>query len=491
MSAASRAEVEGVNWDPPNLDYDFWSKQLDLLEAANSGEYDIVAGLGGYGSGKTIAGARWLISNALAEAGSKHLGMGIDYRKADETTYETFFKQLPGEGTHIFTSNINGPERSPIVKDYNRDSHRVTFVNNSIILLGSADYIGRHAGDEFGSIWLDEPSHYHPNDVLYDLALEMLPTRLRAHDRILCQLWTLTGNGYNAAWKILDQRENASGESIQQEVKIVNLPTPDNPYLDSETQQRLRRQYAGSGKEDQALWGGFDAAEGLVYNVRRPDHLIRIEWFEEEIEDPETGESCIQSKPAAEINGRLVPIDESYRVYGYDPGYTDPRVCLEIGRTIGDQDLVIIDEFYRRGVHLKELGKWLSGRVPGVIAADHDPAEIERLNERRPFPDLDIELRHEAIEANKAIDDGISEVSERFNPRDPDTGERLPAEHIRLYINEELEHTINELFSYKEENIGGTDTDDHAMDSMRYGVKAVADGDDALGEFGFGTLEFG
>lgn len=483
MSASASGSVEGVRWDPSSgdLTFEFWSKQRELLDAANSGEFDIVAGLGGYGSGKSISGARWLITNALAEAGSKHLAMAIDYIKGYETTFEVLFKQLPGEGTEIFTSNVNGPERSPIVKDFNRKRNRITFINDSVILLGSADYPGRHAGDEFGSIWLDEPSHYHPNEKLYYIGLEMLPTRLRSHDRILCQLWTLTGNGYNSAWRILDQREDEDGEEVGQRIEIVQLPTHLNPYLDERTRERFSNQYAGTERELQALEGGFSASKGLVYEPSRVHHIISLEWFEEEIE--EDGETKTVRHPAARINGRTVPIEQTYRVYGYDAGWVDPRVCLEIGRTVGDAKLVVIDEWYREQTHIEVLiDQWLTGKIPGVIACEHELDDIEKLRSK---------TRHHPIEANKkSIDDGISEVSQLLNPRDPDSGERLPPEHIRLYVNEECEHTIRELFDYKEDEIGASNAEDHAMDSLRYAIKAIADGEDSMG-IGFGTLEMG
>lgn len=54
---------EGMAWNPDDgtLTYDAWNAQRETLEALAVGEADIVACLAGYGAGKSITGARWLI----------------------------------------------------------------------------------------------------------------------------------------------------------------------------------------------------------------------------------------------------------------------------------------------------------------------------------------------------------------------------------------------------------------------------------------------
>jgi len=127
---------DGMTWSPESrtLTYDLWNAQRDALEAIRS-DADITGFLAGYGSGKTIFGARWLIRQALEYDGSRFLGMGIDFTKARDTTFRVLFEQLPGGRTSIVTSSYNGPETSPVVADYNRQNHRLTFINDSVVKL--------------------------------------------------------------------------------------------------------------------------------------------------------------------------------------------------------------------------------------------------------------------------------------------------------------------------------------------------------------------
>lgn len=438
---------EGMRWDPDtgSLEYEFWSAQREALELLESAQYDIVAFLAGYRSGKSVTGARWILSNALRYAGTRYLAMGQDFEKAKSTTYRVLFEQLPGERTQMLTSSFNGPENSPIVADYNRNDKRLTLSNDSVIQLGSADKWSRYAGDEYSAIWLDEPSHY--GSELFDLR-EVLGTRLSADRGPRCMFWSLTGNGYNSAWRILEKREDASGDPIGDRIEIVRASVLDNPYIDDSTKAKFRRQFAETGREDQALHGGFASQEGLVYNVVRNTHIVPPDVF----------------------GDRLPPLDDEYRVYGYDAGFKDPRVVLELGRTVGDHDLVVLDEFYETRTHVDAAIDWILERPDGVVLSEHEPEDIE---------DMEAE-GITAIPANKSHDAGIPEVRRRFNPPEYDS----PS----LYVSDECDATVRELFSYKEEDIGGSDVQDHAVDALRYAVMGVKEGDDA-GRFAIGAVD--
>lgn len=441
----SAGEVDGMSWDPEtgDLRYEFWGDQQEALDAYMSQQYEIVAFLGGYGSGKTTTGARLTNTLAMSFPGSKHAVMAIDFKKGNDTTFETLFKNLPGERTHILTSSYNGPEKSPIIEDYNRNDHRLTYINDSVVRLGTADNPDDLIGDEYMSIWLDEPSKYHPNDKLYDMSLETLPTRLRSHDPQFGQFWSLTGNGYNATYEILRERKGRDGEPINHDIHITYASVLDNPFLSEERRAQFKNMYAGTSKEEQALHGGFATAEGLVYEVERGRQIVDRDAF----------------------GDRLPPIESDYRVYGYDAGWQDPRVVLELGRTIGDKRLVVLDEFYRSETHVDEAIEWLDGRPDGVVITEHDPADRDDFES----------AGWSTVNAVKDIEKGIAEVSSRFNPVDPETGERKPP---RLYVTERCENTVKELFTYKRDQVGGTDAKDHAMDSLRYAIMGVAQGDD-------------
>lgn len=48
-------------------------------DAVESGDYDVIAFLTGYGSGKSVFGVRWLLAQALEHPGSRFLIMGVDF----------------------------------------------------------------------------------------------------------------------------------------------------------------------------------------------------------------------------------------------------------------------------------------------------------------------------------------------------------------------------------------------------------------------------
>ena len=247
---------EGMEWDSdPDADhdtlaFDFWEAQSRCLGHLEDGE-DIVAFLGGYRSGKSVTGARWVLSHAIEIPGSRWLALGVSFQQASSTTYRTLFEQLPGDRTHILTSGFSGPEQSPLVADYNRQAHRLTLFNDSIITLGSADKWSRYAGDEYSGIWMDEPSHY--GSELYDIR-EMMGSRLTSDAGPNTMFWTLTGNGYNASWAILEQREDINGDPINDQITIERASVLDNPYIDEAAKEQLRRRYGGTSRAEQALF---------------------------------------------------------------------------------------------------------------------------------------------------------------------------------------------------------------------------------------------
>jgi len=175
------------------LDWQWWSSQKETLDALHSGDYDLVTFRGGYGSGKTVLGARWILRTALQIPDGHSLVLAPDRQKGGPATYKGFFEQLPGEKT-VPNEADGDPENSPIVAGYHGTKHRLTLENSHIIQLGGADRWNRFAGSEFNAIWCDEVGHYENTD-LYDLH-EMLITRQRTPEGPNVTLWTSTGNGY-------------------------------------------------------------------------------------------------------------------------------------------------------------------------------------------------------------------------------------------------------------------------------------------------------
>ncbi len=347
-AADPEARPDGVTWTPATntLTYDVWDAQRRTLNAVNSGENDIVAFLAGYGSGKTVFGARWLIKQALDHDGSRFLGMGIDFTKARDTTFRVLFEQLPGERTGIVTSSYNGPETSPVVEDYNRQNHRLTLVNDTVIKLGSADKWNRYAGDEYGGVWLDEPSHYGGD--LHDL-LEMIGSRLRGVDGPKAQLWTLTGNGHNAAFDILERKQDSDGEPLGLNVELVRASTLNNPFLDTGEKERFKRQYGNTSREQQALYGGFAAGSGTLL-TRDQLQFVDLNGLE-------------NAKWELHIGVDLSYVASKRHAESSDSDYT-AAVVVAVDPTQGQA--YVIDIARERGMTLRQSVQWLAKIAGGM-----------------------------------------------------------------------------------------------------------------------------
>ncbi|MGK7296577.1 MAG: terminase large subunit domain-containing protein, partial [Candidatus Wenzhouxiangella sp. M2_3B_020] len=428
-----RERRRDLNYLYRQLEDEFIEKQIPV------DGWDIVGALGGYRSGKSTTGARWIHNSALERPGTRWLVMGQDFAKAKKTTYKVLFQNLPGEMTHVLTSNHNGPETSPIIADYSRRDNVLTYRNGSQVVLGSADDPGRHAGDEFHGAWLDEPSLYGQD--LHQIR-RMIGSRLSTGPPAV-QLWTFTGNGMdgNAAYEIMEKRQDENEDTLNANIHVVKLNVLKNPFILPSTKRKLRRQYEGTNLEEQGLYGGYAPAEGRVYGrFNRNDHVL----------------------PAAEAD---VLADDEFRFYGYDAGWSDPRVVLELGTTPYGQ-ILVLDEFYRSESHVEEAIKWLKGelglsgrdRPKGRIWSEHEPEDITKFR-RAGF---------EAYPANKSLNAGIPAVRRRF-------GEDSEG-NVGLLIADRCEKLISEVQSYKEEEIGTKAAEDHAADALRYAVMGYDEG---------------
>ena len=115
--AAPDDRPSGMVWEPSGDDepamlvYDIWSAQRETLEAVDSGDHDVVAFLAGYGSGKSVFGARWLLAQALKHPSSQFLAMGVDFQKARDTTYQKLFAHPAAERT-VFGRLCHAPSGS-------------------------------------------------------------------------------------------------------------------------------------------------------------------------------------------------------------------------------------------------------------------------------------------------------------------------------------------------------------------------------------------
>jgi len=415
---------------------EYWDAQLRVFDALESGKYDLVTFRTGYGGGKTLLGSDWILGVGLEIPDGHSLVIAPDRTKGGPATYKGFFKRLPGEDT-VPDDGAGDPENSPLVAGYHGTKHRVTLLNGHVIQLGGADVWSRFAGTEFNAIWCDEVAHYGTTS-LYDLH-EMLVSRQRTDRGPNVSLWTSTGNGFNDFYDISERQVTADEEPLQwaDRMKVIVGSSLDNPFLNEK--DKMRAQFEGTEREKQALHGGFAASEGLVYSSFSRETHIR------ERDD--------------------VELQDGWRLYGYDYGHSDPRVLLEIGKTVADQ-YVVLDEYYETQQPVEKLtGKWdgltlvregwiqKQEKPPARVFCDHDPEHIEKFARAGFDPEA----------ATKDLSEGIGEVRSVL---EVDEANGIPG----LLVIDDCVNLIKEFQSYIEDDVGTARARDHALDSLRYAI---------------------
>jgi len=413
---------------------DYWDAQERTFDALGSGAFDLVVFRVGYAGGKTLLGSDWIHMVATQHPGSDNLVMAPDYQKGGPATYKTFLDRLPGENT--VPAAGGDPENSPIIEEYNRNERRLTYKNGSIARLGSADKWNRYAGSEFNAIWCDEPAHYDNTD-LYDLT-EMLTSRQRTRQGPNVMLWTSTGAGFDDYYDITERQVDTEDDPLPwaDRMKVIVGDSRNNPFLPEDAHEKLRRQFEGTDREAQALAGGFAAPTGRVYSdFSRERHVV-----------------------GPDAPNPVPDLRDGWRCYGYDHGWSDPRVVLEVAQTEYGQ-LVVLDEFYREGVEYQKAVAWLTenDKPAGTVHAEHEPEHQEAFKR----------AGYRVEPAIKDLDEGIPAVRDRFDWRDD------PESRPGLLIHERCVNTIRELQDYKEDEVGGAGATDHAADSLRYVVMGV------------------
>jgi len=384
--AAHEERPEGMTWDlpteedPGRLAFDAWEAQRECLDAVESGEYDITAFLAGFGSGKSVLGARWLLAQAVEHPGSQFLVMGQSFAEARDATFKKFFAQLPGENTTLRTSGYNGPENSPLIRDYNRTERRLTLYNDTEIVLGSADKYSRFAGAEFGGVWCDEVAHY---GNLHDL-LEMLTSRLRGVDGPKTQLWTTTPEGYNDLWEIVEQEETANGEALGLDIATIRASVLDNPYLPTEAKDQLRRQFEGTARANQALHGDFAEATGKLLNRESLTFAPEGEALPEVLE-----EATYEILAGVDLGF----VGSSRRAERQDTDYTAVVIALRVKED--DTPILLFNSYRKRGLTLSQTIAWLQDieegarvtwKIEDVAGSKHTVQEARRKLRGRVVP---------------------------------------------------------------------------------------------------------
>ena len=437
-----------------DITWAFWKPQIQAFEAIYSGDFDVVGFVAGFRSGKSVTGARatWEIALNPAFGKTRSLAMGVSYAEAKKTTYPVLFEELPGAPAEELDPFMydGDPENSPLIRSFNKQDGILTTIFDTTVVLASADKPGRYKGGKFSFAWCDEFAHYKPDRIH---GIRKTITERFDFGPPATMLVTTTGNGHNPAYDILERRVDQNGNSLGQKIRLITASSLENPFLTEDDKGRLRRTHGASKQSEQALHGSFEAAEGQVYPFRRNAHVVDVR---------PTDDGYVTVGDDGTPNGRAT-VSSDWRIYGYDAGWKDPRVLVEVGRTDYGQ-LIVLDEWYESEKHVSDAIAWLrdENKPKGRIYSEHEPGDIRKFRKPSITGLDDPPSGFPAGKAEKTIDAGIDEVRYKLQPDHDD--------RYGLLVASRCENLIDEFMSYTEDDVGGSDVDDHALDALRYAI---------------------
>ena len=454
-SLRTKGVVERHEGGSVDITWAFWRPQIEAFEAIYSGDYDIVGFVAGFRSGKSVTGARatWEIALNPSFGPTRSLAMGVSYAEAKKTTYPVLFEELPGApAEEVDPFMYDGdPENSPLIKSFNKQDGIITTIFDTTVVLASADKPGRYKGGKFSFAWCDEFAHYQGDRIH---GIRKTVTERFDFGPPATMLVTTTGNGHNPAQDILEAGVDERGNPLGQTVKLITASSLNNPFLTPDSKARLRRTHAAAKTSNQALHGAFEAAEGQVYSAfRKQSHTVRLRPTDD-------GYTSVDEdgNPTERVT-----VSDPWRMYGYDAGWNDPRVLVEVARTDYGQ-LIVVDEFYESEKHVADAIRWLRDhdKPKGKIYCEHEPGDIRKFRKPSLTNVDDPPSGFPAGKAKKELDSGIDEV--RY---------KLQADHTDRYgllVADRCENLIGEFLSYTENDVGGSNVDDHALDALRYAI---------------------
>ncbi len=363
---------------------------------------------GGAGSGKTRAGCIKALVTAYQQPGSRGMIVAASYpslKQAIMPHLETVADELALRRRW----------------QHNRADNQITLPNGAVIWLRSADNPESLLGADLAWAWGDEVGLWKHDAYRY------LAGRLRQPGYPHQFFATYTPKGRNWAFDELGTEREG--------LEIIRATSLDNPFIDEDFRERLRREYGeGSPFWRQEVLGEFVAFEGLVY--------------------PHFGERHIGAPAADTVFVRTV--------VGVDWGWANPGVMLVVSLDAADHAWVR-EEVYERERGLDwwiEQGRRLQAEY-GVQAFYCDPSEPANIDALRRAG-----LR--AVAANNAVIPGITALAARINS---------DREHVAPgCVNLIAEYRS---YSWKRQRDGTVKPDepekvfDHGADARRYAEAAL------------------
>lgn len=365
---------------------------------------------GGVGSGKSHAGAVRAVMAALGSIG----GQDVPVPNLGQVTAPTY--RMLKDATLRSFLDVAGDA----VETVNKSDFTAVMRNGSEVLFRSTDNPDTLRGPNL--LWWhgDEAALYTPD------VWRIMIGRLRQHGMRGWDWLTTTPKGRNWVWQefVRDQRDD---------YVAWRLPTAQNPFIDAEFVESLRRAYTGDFAA-QELEGEFVAFEGLIYADFRHDVHVQ----------------------------RTRPERFVYTIAGVDWGFANPGVIGVLGIDT-DGRAWAVAEYYQRRVRVEEWATLATQvqREHNVQTFFCDPSEPE-------YIDAFIREGVNAQAADNRVLPGIQTVKNYLAIQ----SDGRP----RFFVSPDCVHTLSEFDSYQwaTNKYGIRDqpvkANDHTMDTWRYAL---------------------
>lgn len=411
--------------------------------------------ISGIGFGKSAGGANEMIRTIGKYPKCDHLIMSPTSSIMRNATLKQFFKFCPKD----------------LIVGGSKQERTILFANGARIIYYTADnerHINRLSGMDIGSFWLDEARLFLTN------LWPMILGRLRDDNGPL-RGW-ITTSPFAGNWTtdyFIRNQDPRSRKPINDphNYELFTGSTLDNPYTPEEYKQNLLNTYSGDFAR-QEIYGEIVSFEGQVYKGFQ--HKLHVHDIK--VSKDKTGFYC-------KVNDKKIYIKDF--IFAGDWGFTNPMAFYIIGFD-NDKRAYVLDEFYKRRVHVAEIIDWIKHKEEQypISFGFVDPSEPEHIDQMRT-------QGINVYEANNEVAPGISDVTKAFEVRDDGT--------TGLYINNSCTELIHEIelyrYSEKKDNREEKETplkvNDHACDSIRYGIRSylqehkefipLTDDDDVLG----------
>ena len=358
---------------------------------------------GGAGSGKSHFVAQWLILKCLKEKNRRFLVV----RKVARTLRYTVFM--------LIREIISEMELSGLFQ-INKTDMTITCINgNQFLFLGLDDVEKLKSIVGVTDIWIEEASELLQTD------LEQLNLRLRGNPGIQKQI-ILTFNPI----AVTHWLKKYFFDVKKDDAIILKTTYKDNKFLDDEYIKQLE----SLKDRDYVYYQVYALGEwGLLGNQIYTNYIIE----------------------------NIPTNDDNYKAiyYGLDFGFNDPSAFIKVG--IKDQELYILDEFYRSQLTNTDLIREVKPMYNSKDWVIADSAEPDRIKE---FRRAGFRIRS-CTKSKNSVKFGIDWIKRR-----------------KIHIHPSCQNFINEIqtYKYREDKDGNildepVDANNHLMDAMRYATE--------------------